>query len=196
MLIVSFFTYFLLKINQFLTSRFVYLISYSFKSYTMIQFQPASFSDIETLRNLAQKIWSQAYSKLLSPSQITYMLNWMYSVATIKKELQEGVIWEIIFDESTPIGFISLTIEDSSLKLNKLYIDPEFHGKGIGQLSIEHVKQVGRANGLKSLYLTVNKGNNKAIRAYEKAGLIRTDSKVFDIGEGYVMDDYIYTWAL
>jgi diamine N-acetyltransferase len=162
----------------------------------MICYHTASISDIETIRQLAQRIWREAYSALLSPDQITYMLNWMYSSETIEKELHDGVIWELVLEDETPIGFISTTIEGTTLKLNKLYIDPLQHGKGIGQLSIEHVKQSAQTLNLKSLYLTVNKGNVKAIRAYEKAGLIRTDSKVFDIGGGYVMDDFIYSLSI
>lgn len=42
------------------------------------------------------------------------------------------------------------------------------------------------------VYLTVNKGNERAIKVYEKFGFIKTDSIVTDIGNGYVMDDYVY----
>lgn len=44
----------------------------------------------------------------------------------------------------------------------------------------------------KKIYLTVNKTNIKAIRVYERFGFEKTDQVVFDIGNGYVMDDYIY----
>lgn len=162
----------------------------------MITIKNAGLTDISTLRKLADEIWHEAYSQILSPEQIDYMLNWMYSAETIEKEINEGAIWEIIFYDENPIGFIATTIEGSALKLNKLYTYPSFHGKGIGQAAIEHVKQSGVSLGLKTLYLTVNKGNHKAIKAYEKAGFERTDSKVFDIGGGYVMDDYIYTFYL
>ena len=41
------------------------------------------------------------------------------------------------------------------------------------------------------MYLTVNKGNELAIRAYEGTGFETIDAVVTDIGEGFVMDDYI-----
>ena len=59
-----------------------------------------------------------------------------------------------------------------------------------------HVVDCARSNGSEKVYLTVNKHNATAIRAYERAGFVRTDSKVFDIGSGYVMDDYIYTFKI
>ena len=41
------------------------------------------------------------------------------------------------------------------------------------------------------MYLTVNKQNKMAIRAYEKQGFITVDAVVTDIGEGFVLDDCI-----
>jgi len=162
----------------------------------MIVIRNASFNDIETISQLADKIWRESYAEILTPDQINYMLNWMYSSQTIEKELNEGVTWEIVLNDETPIGFISTTTEGTTIKLNKLYINPAYHGKGIGQEALDHVKEAGRQNGFTSIYLTVNKGNLKAMKAYKMAGFIRTDSKVFDIGEGYVMDDFIYTYNL
>jgi len=162
----------------------------------MIIFRAASVYDIETLRQLARKIWTEAYADLLSPEQITYMLHLMYSYKTIENEMHNGVMWEFIQEGETHVGFISTTIEGTALKLNKLYIIPSWQGKGLGQQALDHVKQTARNKGLKSLYLTVNKGNCNAIKAYEKAGMCRIDSKIFDIGGGYVMDDYIYSYTL
>jgi diamine N-acetyltransferase len=162
----------------------------------MITIKTASFDEIETIRQLADKIWHEAYAEILSPEQISYMLNWMYSSETIRNEILEGTCWEAISEGNIPIGFISTTVEGSSLKLSKLYINPEYHSKGYGQESLNHTKEMARGKGPKSVYLTVNKGNLKAMKAYEKAGFTRTGSKVFDIGSGYVMDDFIYTYVL
>ena len=43
----------------------------------------------------------------------------------------------------------------------------------------------------KSISLTVNKYNTDSIKAYEKMGFEKIDSVVMDIGNGYVMDDYV-----
>ena len=58
------------------------------------------------------------------------------------------------------------------------------------------VAGAARRMGLRAVYLTVNKGNARAVRAYEKFGFIRTDGTVTDIGGGYVMDDYVYEYAV
>ena len=47
-----------------------------------------------------------------------------------------------------------------------------------------------------AVYLTVNKNNARAIRAYEKFGFLREGEECTAIGEGYYMDDYIYAIRL
>lgn len=162
----------------------------------MLSFRKVTIPEISDISRLAREIWTVSYREMISSAQIEYMLNWMYAPATIEKEICEGVLWEFIEDDGSSIGFIALTPLKEELKLNKLYIDPAKQGKGIGQAALQHVIDYGRNNGYKSVYLTVNKGNAKAIKAYTNAGFVCTDSKVFDIGGGYVMDDYIYTYVL
>jgi GNAT superfamily N-acetyltransferase len=162
----------------------------------MLTYRKVTKSDIEIIRNLACKIWTISYADMISAEQIEYMLEWMYSAKTIEKEINEGVIWELIELDNQSIGYISLTPEIKQLKLNKLYILPEIQGKGIGQEALKHVLHYGRENGFSSVYLTVNKRNHNAVKAYTKAGFKCTDYKEFDIGGGFIMDDYIYTYVL
>ena len=86
--------------------------------------------------------------------------------------------------------------EPSRLFLSKIYLDPDLYGRGLGQTILGEIAHMARRLGLDSVYLTVNKGNARAIRAYEKFGFVRTDSVVTDIGNGFVMDDYVYEYKL
>jgi GNAT superfamily N-acetyltransferase len=159
----------------------------------MIKFQLATKSDIPILQQLAHTIWHHHYPGIISKEQIEYMLSVMYSANQISKEIGSGHKWILILDEFQPIGFIALYFEvkECKLKLNKLYILPSFHGKGIGQLSLNYSIEEARLINAKQLYLTVNKQNTKAIKAYIKAGFKIDREAVADIGSGYVMDDYI-----
>ena len=93
-------------------------------------------------------------------------------------------------------GYAGLKFEKSALFLSKLYLDPSFIGKGLGQKALNKIKSIAREKSLPKIYLTVNKRNVRAYTAYERFGFVRTAEEVTDIGSGYCMDDYIYTYYL
>jgi ribosomal protein S18 acetylase RimI-like enzyme len=157
--------------------------------------RPAGEADIPELRALAERIWRSSYAALLVPGQIDYMLAWMYAPETIAHEMAEGVVWETAWLDDRMVGFHSCTPEPQAhqLKLNKLYLLPELQGQGLGQQLLEHVNQLALQCGATQVWLQVNKQNLRAIRSYERAGYAVERSAVFDIGGGFVMDDFIMT---
>jgi len=58
--------------------------------------QPATADDIPTLRALARRIWLDYYPGIISREQIDYMLARMYAAKTIRRELAEGVAWDLV----------------------------------------------------------------------------------------------------
>ena len=161
----------------------------------MITFDQAQKKDIEIIRNLAREIWYSHYTSIISTQQIEYMLQKMYACETIQEELNQGYCWDLIKINNKPVGFVSYNSETDGLKrtmkLNKLYILIEYHGKGIGQEALAHVKGKAVSKKANKLYLTVNKANKKAISAYLKFGFSTEMDIITNIGNGFVMDDYI-----
>ena len=119
----------------------------------------------------------------------------MYAPETIARELAEGVIWEVASLAAEAIGFYSCTHEPAErrLKLNKLYLLPEWQGNGLGQALLGRVHELAASLGAGEVWLQVNKRNPRAIAAYERAGYCIERSAVFDIGGGFVMDDFVMT---
>jgi ribosomal protein S18 acetylase RimI-like enzyme len=78
----------------------------------------------------------------------------------------------------------------AQLKLHKLYVQVKRHGQGLGRASLGHVMEVASASGAREVSLYVNKKNQKAIRAYERAGFVVAESVTNEIGAGFVMDDH------
>lgn len=75
--------------------------------------------------------------------------------------------------------------------ISKIYLLKEHRGRGLIGSVVRFYERIARERGLDALYLTVNKQNKMAIRAYEKHGFEIIDAVETDIGEGFVMDDYI-----
>jgi len=157
-------------------------------------FREAQREDIPEIQRLARRIWEEAYGGLLSKEQIEYMLEMMYSESVIREELLQGTVWDLIIVEGTPLGYLSYGLwENNSVKLFKIYVGKELRGTGIAADSLSRVKEYASRKGRGCVFLTVNKHNKRAIRAYEKNGFAVTASVVTDIGGGFVMDDYVMT---
>lgn len=159
--------------------------------------RPATTEDIPLLPSLAERIWRVCYPGIITPEQIEFMLGWMYSEEQIRKELLAGVSWEVAVEDGQAIGFLSYQLEpDGRVKLNKLYLLPEHQGRGHSRTLLEHVTSRTRALGGSEIWLQVNKRNVRAVAAYQKAGFHIAEEAVFDIGNGFVMDDYLMAKAV
>lgn len=157
---------------------------------------------IESLKNeseypiayrLAQEIWDTTYNVILSPEQIKYMLDMMYAPEVIAKELAEGIAFEFVKDNGTPIGFLSYGFYhgDETMKLHKVYLSDIYHGQGIGSMMLQHAIAAAKKAGAKKLILNVNKNNARAIKAYERNGFSLVEKVKNDIGNGFYMDDFV-----
>jgi diamine N-acetyltransferase len=153
----------------------------------------ASKEQLLIVQQLAHRIWPDTFEKILSAEQIDYMLDMMYSIASLEKQLQSNRAFLLVKDDNHFVGFASYELNcdhSNKTKIHKLYVLPETQGKGVGRQLIDFISDIALANQNPTLILTVNK-YNKAKDFYLKNGFEITDEAVFDIGNGYVMDDYI-----
>ncbi len=152
---------------------------------TKIQLE-RGFLQIETL---AREIWTEHYTPIIGSSQVEYMLNKFQSVATMQKQVSEGYEYYGIHEANELIGYFSFLPEANSLFLSKIYVLAEKRGKGVGSMAMKFIESEAEKRGLPSLRLTVNK-YNPSIAIYLKMGFENVGPVVFDIGGGYIMDDY------
>ncbi|QIL39336.1 GNAT family N-acetyltransferase [Pedobacter sp. HDW13] len=159
----------------------------------MITLRKAKEQDIEIIRDIAAATWPSTYLDIIGQAQIDYMLDKMYNQGELLKQLMEGHIFLIAEEGENQYGFAGYSIighEERIYKLHKLYVLPSAHGKGVGKILINEVfNQIKDAGGT-ALQLNVNK-HNKAKDFYLKGGFTIKESVKLDIGEGYVMDDYV-----
>jgi ribosomal protein S18 acetylase RimI-like enzyme len=160
-----------------------------------LTFAHATPGDIALVQRLAREIWRDHFPGIISVEQIEYMLDRMYAAEVIEQEMSAGTSWELIRDGSETVGFLSYAHDRArqQLKLHKLYLRVERHGQGLGRASLGHVMEVAAAMGAREVSLHVNKKNDKAIRAYQRAGFTIAQAVIGDIGAGFVTDDYRMT---
>lgn len=154
-----------------------------------ILIETASPAVLPEIASLAAEIWHEHYDALLGPAQVDYMLEHYQSVDALTRQLQEGYTYLTARQDGKLIGFCGYHPEEERLFLSKLYVEKAFRGRGISRMFLEKLRTA--AAGKSAIYLTVNKENEGSIAVYRKLGFRTIDAVTTDIGQGYVMDDYI-----
>jgi len=159
----------------------------------------ASVDDIGLIGQLADVCFRHTYRYILSAEQLEYMMDWMYSAESLRRQMTtEGHVYFIGEVDGEPVGYVSVqpegTAEDGLplWHLQKIYVLPERQAGGVGKRlflhALDHVRQM--AGGPCRVELNVNR-NNKALGFYEHLGMRKLRQGDFDIGNGYFMNDYI-----
>ena len=146
---------------------------------------------IEITSRFAGEVFIDYYSDLIGKDQASYMADLFLSEDAIRKLIDSGAVFKIVIDEGIIKGFIEYIREDERVFLSKLYVHRKYRRKGIGKFMFEDCVKYTKDSGLNRIYLTVNKHNTPSFNVYEHLGFKVIDSVVNDIGNGYVMDDYI-----
>lgn len=159
-----------------------------------LRIAPLRPEDIEALVALTRETWQRHYLSIISQAQIDYMLAQRYAPDVIRAQLaRDDVWWDALHVDGVLTGFAQSErgARPGDLKLDKLYLRYDARGHGLGGVLVRHVEARARALGCDRLYLQVNKNNASAIGAYRKHGFEIVESATFDIGHGFVMDDYV-----
>lgn len=175
----------------------------------MFTIRKATVADCELIHTLAWQVFPETYKEILTKEQIEYMMEWMYSIANIRKQMEEeGHVYLIAYvadeaaDRSTceatnetgkAAGYVSVQPEGEHLfHLQKIYVLPRYQGAHCGSFlfrkAIEYIKEVHPAPC--RMELNVNR-HNKALQFYEHMGMKKLREGDFPIGNGYFMNDYI-----
>jgi len=149
--------------------------------------------DIDNVAILANQIWTEHYVPIIGEEQVDYMLYKFQSAETVTEQIQEGYKYHLLTtgDLISNIGYFSYRLESESLFLSKLYVLKPYRKLGLARKSLLFLEDTAREAGLFAITLTVNKENVGSIKAYERLGFDNIDSVVMDIGNGFVMDDYV-----
>jgi predicted GNAT family acetyltransferase len=121
----------------------------------------ATSEDIALIRELCFAIWPQTYAPILSQDRIDYMLEYMYSAASLQKQMNEGSQFILVYDDDQPVGYAAYFDKgNGTYKLDKIYVLRSQQGKGTGRFVMDFIIDEIKREGA-TLQLQVNR-NNKA----------------------------------
>lgn len=149
--------------------------------------------DAELVGKLARDIWPGVYGRILSPGQLEYMLEMMYSPEVMRREMDEGGIkFYLAREDGRPVGFASFgPYAGNEAKLHKLYLLEQARGRGYGRKLLEFISSAARDDSYKFLRLNVNRNNTGSVAAYLACGFEKYLKVDVPIGNGFFMNDHI-----
>lgn len=175
-------------------------------NFRILSVTPAEY---ETIQEIAHATWPDTFGDILSEAQIEYMLGMMYSTEAITDQVAKGHVFQLLVEEGRtkttkskylpatqieiiPVAYVSHQIDylPGTAKIHKLYALPSVQGKGYGKAMISQVEGIAKAAGQQTLRLDVNY-ENKAVGFYEYLGFEKMGRYDTDIGQGYLMEDWI-----
>ncbi|HBN85230.1 MAG TPA: GNAT family N-acetyltransferase [Clostridiales bacterium] len=154
--------------------------------------------DADALSILAQKIWKEHYTPLIGREQTEYMLEKFQSAEVITDSIQSGMKYYMAFCDDILSGYAAAkhVLEGNTVFLSKFYVESLHRGRGLSKKLLSKVQQFAQEFQSNSIWLTCNKHNSLSLNIYKKLGFEIIDQMETDIGEGYVMDDYMLEMKL
>ena len=145
---------------------------------------------------VAEAIWEEHYTPIIGAAQVEYMVEKFLSPDAIVEQINSGYEYFLFSYDYTFAGFAAILEKDGELFLSKLYVDKEFRGKGIGKYMFQKFVEICKLRDLKKIWLTCNRNNVTSLAVYERLGFKKVREEVADIGNGFVMDDFILEYEV
>ena len=161
--------------------------------------QKATEKDIPLIQELAEKSWRANYPGILSAKQIDFMLDLMYSEKEIKSQFENPNYhyYFILNEENDRVGIMGFenSYEPKTTKLHRIYLLKETKGKGLGKFALQFLKKEVEKLGDNRIILNVSK-ENPALDFYKSQNYKVYREGIFEIGNGFVMDDYLLEYKI
>lgn len=151
---------------------------------------------VYSLSAVADAIWHEHFIPIIGEAQVDYMLEKFLSPEALVEQINSGYEYFLFSYDYTFAGFAGIHEEDGKLFLSKLYVDKEFRGMGIASYIFQKFIEICKMRNLNKIWLTCNRHNTNTIAIYEHLGFKTVREEATDIGNGFVMDDYIMEYEI
>lgn len=164
----------------------------------MMNIRKATPEDITLIQEIAEKSWRAHYPSIISLEQINYMLDMMYSETELLKHFNNpNYKYYLIGNDESFLGIMGFEFhyEPKTTKLHRIYLLDEAKGKGFGKFALDFLKEEVQKSGDERIILNVNK-ENASYHFYISQSFTVYEETILQIGNGYVMDDYLMEWII
>lgn len=97
----------------------------------------------------------------------------------LEEEFTSGIKMYGYRKENTVVGFLSLNIEKTELRINDVVVLPEFWNQGVGTALLEYAKAKAAEQNISKVSLGMIDDNQKLKKWYEKNGFVTVGYKQY-----------------
>ncbi len=154
-----------------------------------ITFRTFEPKDAQSIYETALQSFQETYKNVFSPEMIEQMVCKDYepeSLMALLPKIQSGeMCFYVALDGERVIGFCNFGFCDKGLELRRIYLRPEYIGKGVGKRLLELGENFALATGSEKYFCFVHKQNEIGKRFYFKNGFFHNDHE--DSGDQWFM---------
>lgn len=149
-------------------------------------------SDVDTLLALSWKTFHESFGHLNTPENMAHYMNKAFTMEKLFSELLNPFS-EFYFavHQQTKVGYLKVNKcpaqsdirDDQSLEIERIYIDGDYQGLGLGAQLLDSAKRRAKELDLEYVWLGVWEKNKDAIRFYERHGFVIFSAHPFIFGD-------------
>lgn len=156
-----------------------------------VEINKVDASELIALQAISRQTFEEAFSADNSAEDMALYLKASLSIEQLTKEIEnQHSAFYFAQVEHEIAGFLKVNfhqelvdgIENKALEIERVYVLVKFQGNKIGQLLFNKALELAKSFGANKLWLGVWEKNFKAIRFYEKNGMIAYNRKLFLLG--------------
>ncbi len=146
--------------------------------FSSLRYRRLLLRDIPEIQHLGRETYLPYYAHIWKPGGADWYLDMCFNRETLEAELSDPNVeyWTPINTYGVPMGLIKLELlraipdggATDALHLEKIYLLPDFHRQGWGQVVMYWISERAQALGRSAIWLRVHKSG--PVTAYEKAG--------------------------
>ncbi|MFS0864757.1 GNAT family N-acetyltransferase [Fredinandcohnia sp. 179-A 10B2 NHS] len=139
------------------------------------------YEDTKQVQSIAKTTWNATYGGIIPLEVQNNFLKSNYSDESMKLRIERSIVY-VVEVEGKVVGFANYSTvrEGGKVELAAIYLYPEFQGRGIGTALIQQA--VNELEGIKKIYINVEKDNKIGMNFYEAKGfeIVKESDVEFD----------------
>lgn len=157
-----------------------------------IHIQRASIESLLELQRISQQTFSETFAAQNTPENMAHYLAEELSLKKLRSELHnsDSEFYFALHGEEI-VGYLKVNVGQAqtelddikALEIERIYVLKAFQGQQIGQLLFEKAIELAKQKNATYLWLGVWEENPRAIRFYEKNGLVPFGTHLFKMGD-------------